>query len=125
MAAKVLIVDDDEETRELLAGMLALEGFETDQADGAEEFRRKVFADKPALIILDIMLGADNGALFYEQLVKEGLDSKIPVIFLSGLVEDHPPSPASEGRTYSLRAKPFQMSELLHDMRYLLKERPK
>lgn len=118
--SKILIVDDDGETRELLSCLLTSEGYEIDEAGCADEFQKQAFAKKPDLIILDIMLGDKNGPLVYEKLLKEGLDSKIPVIFLSGLVEDHPPSPAQEGRLFALRAKPFQLNELLNDISCLL-----
>jgi DNA-binding response OmpR family regulator len=120
MKARILIVDDHPPTREVLGQMLAHKGFEVSLAAGTEEFRAQAFAQPPDLVILDIMLGDHNGALFYETLLAEGLERRIPVIFISGLLQDRPPAPGLPGRRYALRAKPFRFEDLMNDISTLL-----
>ena len=117
---RILIVDDDSEIYESLAELLASEGFEPVWAKNAEEFKAQAFSHKPALIILDILLGRDNGTQTYNKLLLEGFDRKVPVVFLSGLVENYGTAPVLPGRTYALHSKPFKYEELLRDIRCLI-----
>ena len=120
MRQKILIVDDERDLLESLEELLLGEGFKVFLADSVGEFRREALRAKPDLIILDIMLGRDNGLEVYQELLTEGLDSKIPVLFLTGLLEDRPPSPARPGRTYALIGKPFDYEELVKEVRCLV-----
>jgi DNA-binding response OmpR family regulator len=120
MKAKILLVDDEKEILELLKDFLLIEGFEVLSAQTGSEFRELALSEKPDLIILDIMLGKDNGVAIYNRLLQEGLERTVPVIFLTGLTEDHSESPASPGRTYALRTKPFNPTELVNDIYYLV-----
>jgi len=120
MEKRILIVDDDEETRDLLSLLLSQAGYKISTAENSADFAQKAFDFCPHLIILDIMLGQDHGVHCYNHLVQQGLDRNIPVIFLSGLVENHSISPASEGHNYALRAKPFKLDDIMNDIRCLL-----
>ena len=56
MAAKILIVDDDQNVQRLLQYTLKQEGYEViSAADGAEGYRLWT-QDRPALVLLDVML---------------------------------------------------------------------
>ena len=114
------MVDDEPDILELLREWLLLEGYDVWVAQDCHEFHRLAFDTKPDLIILDIMLGRENGVSVYNRLVNQGLDSSIPVIFITGLAHDRPESPAIPGRTYALRLKPFNPYEIVKDIRCLV-----
>lgn len=120
MKTRILLVDDEPDLLEILADTLEGEGFETVLAPSAKEFCDKALACKPDLIILDIDLGGHNGPEIYDLLLRKGLDSRIPVIFLSGLIEVTD-RVIPEGRRYMLHAKPFDPVKLVSDVRRLTK----
>ncbi len=120
MKQKILVVDDEKDILESLQELLSEEGFEVILAGTVGEFRKKALKSKPDLIILDIMLGQDNALDAYQELLTVGLDSKIPVLFLTGLLQDRPPSPARPGRSYALMGKPFHYEELMKEIRCLV-----
>lgn len=120
LKAKILVVDDEWSMQELLRHTLALSGFDVLMARDDIEFRQCVFAEKPDVIILDIMLGDKDGVQVYQKLLEEGLDRNIPVIFLSALAQDRPPSPPRPGRQYALIGKPFDTDQLVRELRELV-----
>src|SRR5687768_18508635 len=80
MAADVLVVDDEADIRELVAGILADEGYAVRTATDSESALAAVRARKPALLILDIwMQGGGMDGLELLDLVKQ-LDADLPVI---------------------------------------------
>ena len=113
----ILIVDDSPDIFEILADVLQPEGFEVLWARNGEEFRQKVIARKPCLIMLDIGLGNENGPELYKRLLLQGLDRSIPVIFISGLIQSQSPPPIEPGRRYAMHPKPFEFDRLLTDIR--------
>lgn len=79
----ILIVDDEQDIRELLSLKLEREGFSTLQAeDGliAEKMARK---KQPDLIVLDLMMPGKNGLAVCKGLKKDSRTSNIPVIMLT------------------------------------------
>ena len=120
MKTKILLVDDEDDILELLKEWLMAEGFDVLLARNAEEFRESALTQKPDVIILDIMLGPENGIHVYDGLLHQGLDRKTPVIFLTGLAHDRPETHAVPGRTYALRTKPFNPDEIVKDIRCLI-----
>ena len=120
MKTKVLVVDDEKSVQELLRNTLSLSGFDVAVAGDDAEFRQKAFREKPNIIILDLVLGDKDGAEVYQELLEEGLDKKIPVVFISALAEDRPPSLPQPDRRYALIGKPFDPAALVRDLRKLV-----
>ncbi len=116
MKHKILVVDDEWAMQELLRNVLSLSGYDVSVAGNDVEFREQAFSCKPDLIILDLMLGNKDGSQVYNQLLAEGLDSGIPVVFLSALAQDRPPTPPRPHRKYSLIGKPFDPDELVRQL---------
>src|ERR1700753_121609 len=84
MASDVLVVDDEADIRELVAGILSDEGYSARTAANYEEALAAIRARKPALLILDIwMAGGGLDGLELLDLVKT-LDADLPVIMISG-----------------------------------------
>ncbi len=84
MTGDVLIVDDEPDIRELVAGILSDEGYSVRTAGSSEEAMAAVRARRPSLLILDIwMQGAGMDGLELLDLVKE-LDRDMPVVMISG-----------------------------------------
>ncbi len=120
MKTRILLVDDEPELLELLEEILESEGFETCKAQTAGEFYAQALAKQPNLIILDIDLAGINGPEVYHMLLQKGLDNRIPVIFLSGLVPQELQTHAGAGRHYAMVSKPFDQEQLIEDIRRMI-----
>ena len=84
MAKKILVIDDDHLTTEILATCLESEHFEVVSAADGEEGLEKAKGIKPDLIILDILMPKMNGYTFVRRLKFDIELRHIPVIILSG-----------------------------------------
>ncbi|MBI5077798.1 MAG: response regulator [Candidatus Yonathbacteria bacterium] len=82
---KVMIVEDDEHISKVYEIKLAKEGFATSLAVDGEEAVAKITAEKPDLIILDLMLPKKDGFGVLEDIKKVPALARIPVIVLSNL----------------------------------------
>ena len=86
-AAKILIVDDDDSIRSLLQQELGDAGYDVDQASNGKEALARVRANRPNLIILDIMMPEMNGFDTAAVLKNDPETMDIPIIVLS-VVQD-------------------------------------
>jgi two-component system nitrogen regulation response regulator NtrX len=113
MASDVLVVDDEADIRELVAGILSDEGYSVRTAANSEEALAAVRARKPALLILDIwMAGGGMDGLELLDLVK-ALDQDIPVIMISGHGNIETAVSAIKRGAYEFLEKPFKSDRLL------------
>lgn len=79
----ILIVDDEEDARELLDKLLSKKGWHTQTANNGEEALKAVFAHRPSLILLDLMMPVMDGFSFMKELRKYDPEGEIPVIVVS------------------------------------------
>ena len=84
MGPKVIIVDDDRETREMLQVLLELEGFEVKLAANGLRLISTLHVDKPDLILLDVMMSWIDGFELCQAIKKNPEFATIPVVFISG-----------------------------------------
>jgi len=113
MASDVLVVDDEADIRELVAGILSDEGYSVRTAANSEEALDAVRARKPALLILDIwMSGGGMDGLELLDLVKE-LDADLPVIMISGHGNIETAVSSIKRGAYEFLEKPFKSDRLL------------
>jgi two-component system nitrogen regulation response regulator NtrX len=113
MASDVLVVDDEADIRELVAGILADEGYAVRTANDSESALAAIRARKPALLILDIwMAGGGMDGLELLDLVK-GLDADLPVIMISGHGNIETAVGAIKRGAYEFLEKPFKSDRLL------------
>ncbi len=84
---KILMVEDDAAMRELVVHKLQTNGFEALEAEDGKIGIEKALAEKPDLILLDLMLPEVDGFKVLETLRndKDPQVSNIPVIILSNL----------------------------------------
>ena len=113
MAADVLVVDDEADIRELVAGILSDEGYGVRIAADSEQALAAVRARKPALLVLDIwMQGGGMDGLELLDMVKE-LDPDLPVIMISGHGNIETAVNAIKRGAYDFLEKPFKSDRLL------------
>lgn len=85
MEKKILIIEDDKFLRELIIKKLIKEGYETSEAMDGEEGIKKIEEERPALILLDLILPGIDGFEVLTRMKDDPLLSQIPVIILSNL----------------------------------------
>src|SRR5437868_5994142 len=113
MASDVLVVDDEADIRELVAGILADEGYAVRTANDSESALAAIRARKPALLILDIwMAGGGMDGLELLDLVK-GIDADLPVIMISGHGNIETAVSSIKRGAYDFLEKPFKSDRLL------------
>jgi two-component system nitrogen regulation response regulator NtrX len=113
MAADVLVVDDEIDIRELVAGILSDDGYAVRTAANSEEALAGVRARQPALLILDIwMQGGGMDGLELLDMVK-ALDPDLPVIMISGHGNIETAVSAIKRGAYDFLEKPFKSDRLL------------
>lgn len=114
MALDVLIVDDEEDIRELVAGVLDDEGYETRTAANADAALDALAARRPSLVLLDVWLQGSrlDGLEVLEEIKKR--DPSIPVLMISGHGNiDTAVAAIRKGATDFIE-KPFEADRLLH-----------
>ena len=110
----VLIVEDDDDLREMMAQLLALEGFQTAAvANGQEalDYLRQEVA--PNLILLDLMMPVMDGWEFRRRQQANPAMAQVPVIVLSAL--DHVRT--AEVSAEAILKKPLDFDRLLELVR--------
>jgi two-component system nitrogen regulation response regulator NtrX len=113
MTGDVLVVDDEPDIRELVAGILSDEGYAVRTAANSEEALAAIRARRPSLLILDIwMQGAGMDGLELLDLVK-GLDHDMPVLMISGHGNIETAVSAIKRGAYDFLEKPFKSDRLL------------
>jgi two-component system nitrogen regulation response regulator NtrX len=113
MTGDVLIVDDEPDIRELVAGILQDEGYSVRTAADSEAALGAIRARRPSLLVLDIwMQGAGMDGLELLDLVKE-LDADMPVIMISGHGNIETAVSAIKRGAYDFLEKPFKSDRLL------------
>ncbi len=79
-AAKVLVVEDDEPTRELIRRTLEGEGYSVVEAENGEVALARVHADDPDIVVLDLMMPVMDGFEFLRHLRDDAERSDLPVV---------------------------------------------
>ena len=113
----VFMVEDDPNIRMLTGMHLQLAGYSVRELENAAAARAALAEEKPALVLLDIMMPGEDGFSLGEYLIREG----IPVIFLTAktAVTDRVRGLRLGAQDYIL--KPFEPAELLARVENTLK----
>ncbi|MBV9996563.1 MAG: sigma-54-dependent Fis family transcriptional regulator [Caulobacteraceae bacterium] len=113
MAHDVLVVDDEIDIRELVAGILSDEGYAVRTAGDSEQALMAIRARRPSLLILDIwMQGGGMDGLELLDLVKS-LDADMPVIMISGHGNIETAVSSIKRGAYDFLEKPFKSDRLM------------
>ncbi len=113
MTADILIVDDEADIRELVAGILEDEGFKARLARDSEETFAAIEERRPSLVILDIWLqGSRLDGLEVLSLIKKQ-HPDLPVVIISGHGNIETAVTAIRRGAYDYIEKPFKADRLV------------
>ncbi|HEU0161489.1 MAG TPA: sigma-54 dependent transcriptional regulator [Rhizomicrobium sp.] len=116
IASEILIVDDEEDIRDLIAGILHDEGYTTRVAGDSESALAALRARRPQLLVLDIWLQGSklDGIELLDVVKREHPD--LPVVMISGHGTIETAVASIKKGAYDFVEKPFKADRLLHVM---------
>ncbi|HID99147.1 MAG TPA: response regulator [Thiotrichaceae bacterium] len=112
MAKKILLIDDDDDLRNLLGIYLKMAGYEIFHANDGEDGKEKLSQVNPDLIILDMMMPVLDGMGFLKWLRQE-TKQDIPVLALTGRSKSDTRPIVSELGATDVVLKPCNPDELV------------
>jgi two-component system, OmpR family, alkaline phosphatase synthesis response regulator PhoP len=122
--SKILVADDNAQNRELLeAYMEELPGVTLVSASDGQETLDKVAAERPDLILLDIMMPRKSGFEVCKTLKADPATKDIPIIMVTALNETGDIERAVEVGTNDYITKPVNRVDLLARVKSLLRVR--
>ncbi|SDU10337.1 sigma-54 dependent transcriptional regulator [Stappia sp. ES.058] len=113
MAYDILVVDDEADIRDLIAGILDDEGYNTRTASDSDKALAAIQERRPSLVVLDIWLqGSRLDGLDLLDVIKEQ-DPDLPVVIISGHGNIETAVSAIKRGAYDYVEKPFKADRLV------------
>ncbi|MSO93140.1 MAG: response regulator transcription factor [Rhodospirillales bacterium] len=117
----ILVVDDDNRLRSLLAKYLGENGFAVSTARDAADARGKIASIAFDLIVLDVMMPGENGMDFAQALRRSG---SVPILMLTAMSETEHRIAGLERGVDDYLSKPFEPRELVLRIHSVLRRAP-
>lgn len=107
----ILVVDDDDPVRVMLARLLRTQGYGVLQAANASDARRLLGSQQPDLVISDIVMPGESGIELRRHIAATW--PELPVILISGYSAEGPAEFAARTPRTTFVQKPFAADQLL------------
>lgn len=117
-ARSILVVDDDDPVRVMLARLLRTQGYSVVHAANASEARKAIERCKPDLVISDIVMPGESGIELRRDMSKRW--PGVPVILISGYSSEGPAEFAARTANTAFVQKPFAADQLLSLVQQIL-----
>ena len=118
--ARILIVDDERDNRELLEVILGHEGFVTVSVASGEDALLSVAHAPPDLVLLDIMMPGMDGYEVALRIKGDALTKSIPVLMMSALDDRSARTLAASAGADAFFSKPMRRADLCARVRQYL-----
>lgn len=118
---RILIIEDEQDIRELLGERLSLAGFKVTTAVDGEEGFKKLGEAEPDLIILDLSMPRMGGLAFYNKICGRDGKPKFPILILTARQQMEEMFRNLEVAGFV--TKPFEMEDLLHEILLIISKR--
>jgi two-component system chemotaxis response regulator CheY len=119
MTRKILIIDDNPDTRDLTHLHLTTEGFVVVVASDGREGLYMAVAEQPDLIITDISMPGVNGIELVKQLGAQPELDNVPILVLTAF-GDEEMNKAIRAGAHRAMSKPVHLDSLMDEVRLLL-----
>jgi DNA-binding response OmpR family regulator len=116
---RVLVVDDDEVIRQLIAVNLQLEGFDVETAIDGQDCLDKVTTIDPDVITLDVMMPRLDGWVTAMELRKNPDTSHVKVVLITARAQDDDRNRGQQIGVDAYLTKPFDPAEMIRIVREL------
>lgn len=123
---KILLIEDDKFITDLIAMRFKRDGMALDYAENAEVGLAKIKTEKPALILLDVILPGMSGFEFLKKIKADKETASIPIIILSNLGQKVEIEQGMKlgAKDYIIKAT-HDLSEIIQKVKQTLKEEAK
>jgi putative two-component system response regulator len=118
--AKIMVIDDDVTSLELIEAMLVPNGYEVITANDGSKALATIMAKKPNLILLDIMMPGLDGYATLSKIKENKTIPNIPVVMLTAVGFDLNKELAFRLGAVGYITKPVDLAELLKTISRLL-----
>lgn len=116
-SGKILVVDDDEDSRTLLAHLLKREGYEVATAVDGQDAVEKLPDDSIDVLLLDVMMPRMDGFAVCKALKKDPKTASLPVILLTARDDMETRANGMKLGVSDFLAKPVNKQELFQRVR--------
>ena len=107
----ILVVDDDDDVRNMLCAVLSAEGYPVVGAADGVEALSQMRLDPPALAVVDMMMPRMDGEQLIRAMGQDAALVTVPIAIMSG--QTPTPTPEWPPRVSARLVKPFELDELL------------
>ena len=121
MTKRILVVDDEPELVDMITLRLEANDYKVLQAHDGQEGLEMAKKEKPALIILDLMMPKMDGYKVCGFLKRDARYAKIPIILLTARAQEEDMSLGEELGADAYITKPFDPEVLLGKIKELMK----
>lgn len=119
--AKVLVVDDTPQNVKLLVDLLSVKNYAVVTASGGEEALSKITAERPDLVLLDVMMPGLSGYEVCQRLRADPETALLPVVLVTSLDPREERVKGIEAGADDFLSKPIHQPELFARVRSLLR----
>lgn len=120
MGKKIMIIDDEPGVVKMIRYLLEKNAYVVVSATEGEEGLKLALAEKPDLILMDIMMPTLDGNEVMKRLKADESTKDIPIIMLSALGQEGDVAKSLELGAVDYVVKPFHPQELLERLRKIL-----
>lgn len=120
MTKKIVLAEDEPQIARLIEFKLKKEGYEVTWKENGEEALKAIKADKPDLILLDIMMPVMDGYEVLRRLKEDENLKSIPVIMLTARAQERDVVKGIDMGAEDYITKPFHPAELLARVKRIL-----
>jgi two-component system response regulator RpaA len=117
----ILLIEDDGDMRELVAGYLEHSGFDVQKAEDGTKGQALALQYRPDLIVLDLMLPRVDGLTLCQRLRRDDRTSQIPIMMLTALGGTKDKVSGFNSGADDYLTKPFELEEFLARVKALLR----
>jgi DNA-binding response OmpR family regulator len=121
--SKVLIVDDDHALADLIVMLLQLDGFQAEAAYAGQQALDAVERDKPAAIVLDVMMPDVDGFAVLRHVRSDDRLADVAVLMLSARVDEETREQCLAAGADAYITKPAEPQHLTSELRTQLAKR--
>lgn len=123
-ARRILVVEDDPETRRFYTDALARGGFDVDQAHNGFQALEKALASPPDLMLMDIAVPGIDGIELCRRLRAAEPTRTVPILAITGYGDRRYPARVIDAGANHVLIKPCDPDHLVDEARRLLRPTP-
>jgi DNA-binding response OmpR family regulator len=122
--SKIMVVDDEQDLREMISLMMEKEGYEIEEAKDGSDFLNKIDEFQPDLVTLDVMMPGLTTKDILEQLKEKQTNPKIILLSVVQFLEAEKNKIFAMGNIVDYITKPFDLSEFIETVKKHISKKP-